>query len=153
MGPRACQDSHEYDRGSHDPGDEHRTSCSWSGGGDSTITTSNRQRESWTKTALGHEKNYEGAPRVRREHEVNRSGGCADAPADDCATARASKGTDRVKRADPQRVKEQSQPQADQSKETKEHSQLQAKDRSRRMVKSIPNRRDSLARSQDSERT
>ena len=33
-----------------------RTSCSRSGGGDSTITTSSRQCKSWTKTALGHEK-------------------------------------------------------------------------------------------------
>ena len=32
------------------------TSCSWSGGGDSTVTTINRQRESWTITALGHVK-------------------------------------------------------------------------------------------------
>ena len=57
MGARACQDSHEYDRGECPPSDEHRTSCSWSGGGDLTITTSDRQHESWTKTALGHEKN------------------------------------------------------------------------------------------------
>ena len=29
---KCCQDSHGNDRGSHDPGDEHRTSYSWDDG-------------------------------------------------------------------------------------------------------------------------
>ena len=31
-----------YDRGSHDPGDEHRIGCSWDDGGDWTTPTSDR---------------------------------------------------------------------------------------------------------------
>ena len=62
MGARACQGSHEYDRGSHDPSDEHRTSCFWSGGGDSNITMSSRQR--------GHEKQI-----VRNECLVRQGAG------------------------------------------------------------------------------
>ena len=74
MGTGACQDNREYDRGDGHPGDEHKTICSLDGGGISTTTTSNRkrecaktsQRESWTKTALGHEQ-------VLREGRVPRA--------------------------------------------------------------------------------
>ena len=60
VGTGACQDNREYDRGDGHPGNEHKTSCSWDGGGNPTITgkcecAKTSQRESWTKTALGHE--------------------------------------------------------------------------------------------------
>ena len=75
-------------------------------------------------------------------HEVNKRAEDAVAPAPEkdvfrymeaiqqvtslIINTKAAKGTDMVKIADPQRVKEQSQLQADRSKETKEQSQVQA---------------------------
>ena len=137
-----------------------RTSCSRSGGGDSTITTSSRQCKSWTKTALGHEKHVvkasatEAATVVAVQVYRARSA-CTKSTREQrrCRCLRSTEGCLQLRGDDPASDEIDHQRPGRERNRRMKRAEPTAGKSIKKNEKSRPNCRDSLARSQDSERT